>query len=122
MGKNKSLIKIINTIWVTAIGILFLLPLLWMLSSSLKTGEDVFTSGAFQWIPDKPQWQNYVRVWTYKIIPFWQLYVNSIKVSVLGVGGLIIISSLAAYALAKIDFKGKNLFFVALLTTMMIPG
>ena len=122
MKKKFKFAKLINTVWVTAIGILFLLPLLWMLSSSLKLGQEVFTSGKFQWIPDEPQWVNYVRVWTYEIIPFWKVYVNSLKVSIMGVVGLLIVSSLAAYAFAKINFKGKNLFFAALLTTMMIPG
>lgn len=122
MKRKNGIVKLINTVWVTAIGILFLLPLLWMLSSSIKIGQDVFTSGKFQWIPEDPQWKNYIRVWTDETVPFWRTYVNSLKVCILGVIGLVLTSSLAAYALAKINYRGKNIFFAALMTTMMIPS
>lgn len=121
MKKNRTAVRIINTIWVTACGIIFLMPLLWMLSSSIKQGYEVFSSN-FQWIPDKIQWQNYVKVWTHDKVPFWKLYANSLTIAVLGTIGELIIASMAGYSLSKIKYKGRDLIFVLMLVTMMIPG
>ncbi len=120
MKKQNKIVRWINTIWITACGILFLLPLLWMLSSSVKTGPEVFAT-SFKWIPDNIQWENYVRVWTNKEAPFWRLYVNSGLIAIIGTLGQLLISSMAGYSLAKIEFKGKNTVFILMLVTMMIP-
>lgn len=117
MKKNRTAVRVINTIWVTACGIIFLMPLLWMLSSSIKQGYEVFSSN-FQWIPDKIQWQNYVKVWTHDKVPFWKLYANSLTIAVLGTIGELIIASMAGYSLSKIKYKGRDLIFVLMLVTI----
>lgn len=119
--KKQKTIKLINTIWVTGCGILFLLPLLWMMSASVKAGSEVFSLD-FHWLPETFQWENYRRVWNDSKVPFWHLYLNSIFVAVVGTAGQLLVSSMAAYALAKINFKGKNIVFTAMLITMMIPA
>ena len=119
--KRERTSKILNTIWVTACAVIFLLPLLWMLSSSLKTGPEVFAKD-FTWLPKVFQWENYVRVWTDSKVPFWKLYLNSLTVSVVGTLGQLLLSSLAGYALAKLRFRGKNFVFLLMMVTMMIPG
>ena len=91
-----------------------------MLSSSVKTGPEVFASD-FQWIPDIIQWNNYTRVWTDSNVPFWRLYLNSLTVAVVGTVVQLIVSSMAGYSFAKIQFKGKNFVFLLMLVTMMIP-
>lgn len=121
MKKRHILFKVFNTIWIGALAILFLLPLAWMVSSSLKTGHEVFALD-FQWIPDEIQWENYVKVWINNEVPFWKLYINSFKIAFLGTLGQLMVSSMAGYALAKIDFKGKNVVFMVILVTMMIPA
>ena len=122
MNKNNTkMMKWINTIWVTACAILFLLPLLWMLSSSIKTGSEVFAS-QFKWIPESIQWRNYVRVWIDKDVPYTLLYFNSLFVAVIGTAVQLLISSMAGYSFAKIKYKGKNLVFMAMLLAMMIPN
>jgi len=118
--KKKKIVKWIITVLVTACGILFLLPLLWMVSSSLKTGTEVFDMD-FHWLPKVAQWENYVRVWTDAKVPFWKLYMNSLMIAVIGTLGQLVVSSMAGYALAKIRFVGKNLVFMAMMVTMMIP-
>lgn len=120
MKKQKKAVRWFNTIWVTACGLLFLMPLLWMLSSSVKTGPEVFASD-FQWIPDIIQWNNYTRVWTDSNVPFWRLYLNSLTVAVVGTVVQLIVSSMSGYSFAKIQFKGKNFVFLLMLVTMMIP-
>lgn len=121
MKKNKKIIRLLNTLWVTAVGVLFLVPLLWMLSSSLKTGSQVFAT-EFQWIPDKIQWSNYLKVWLDETVPFWKLYINSLTIAVVGTAGELLVASMAAYSLAKINYKGRDLVFVLMLITMMIPS
>lgn len=120
MKKRSIVTRWINTVGVTAFGLLFLVPLLWMLSASVKTGPEVFATN-FQWIPDVIQWKNYLRVWTHPEAPFWKLYLNSLTIAGVGTIAQLIISSMAGYSLAKINFKGKNLVFIAMLVTMMIP-
>lgn len=120
MKKRNRVIKSVNTVWVTACGLLFLLPLLWMLSSAVKTGPEVFSSD-FKWIPDQIQWQNFKTVWFASKVPFWRLYLNSLTIAVVGTVGQLIISSMAGYSLAKIEYKGRNFVFVIMLVTMMIP-
>lgn len=121
MKKNKKIIRLLNTLWVTAVGVLFLVPLLWMLSSSLKIGSQVFAT-EFRWIPDKIQWSNYLKVWLDETVPFWKLYINSLTIAVVGTAGELLVASMAAYSLAKINYKGRDLVFVLMLITMMIPS
>ena len=121
MKRKLIWIRTVNTLWVTAIGILFLMPLLWMLSSSLKTGPEVFAAD-FRWIPDKVQWINYAQVWTHERVPFWRLYGNSLFIAVVSTAGELIVASMAGYSLGKIEFKGRNLVFIVMLVTMMIPA
>ena len=121
MHKKNVASRVINTIWVTACGIVFLMPLLWMLSSSIKLPHEVF-SPEFQWIPNEIQWSNYVKVWTHEKVPFWNLYLNSLTIAVVGTVGELIIASMAGYSLSKINYKGRDLIFVLMLVTMMIPA
>lgn len=121
MRKKNKAVRWFNTLWVTACGIVFLMPLLWMLSSSIKTGPEVFAKD-FQWIPDVIQWKNYIQVWTHEKVPFWKLYGNSLFIAVVGTIGELIVASLAGYSLAKINWKAKNVVFIMILVTMMIPA
>ena len=120
MKRKSRIIRVIHTVWVTAVGLVFLMPLLWMLSSSLKTGPEVFAAD-FKWIPDKLQWGNYVQVWTHEKVPFWRLYGNSLFIAIVGTLGELLVASMAGYSLGKIRFKGRDLVFIVMLVTMMIP-
>jgi len=116
--RAKSVVK---TVILIAFGLLFVSPLLWMISSSLKGPLEVFGI-PFRWIPDEPRWQNYVEIWTDETIPFLLMYFNSFKIAILSIVGQVVVSSLAAYAFAKMEFKGKNLVFMIFLASMMIPS
>ena len=120
MERQKTLIKLIKTLIVTGIALLFLLPLLWMISGSLKTPLTIFDY-PIKWIPESLQWKNYAEVWTSESMPFWRLYFNSTFIVVFSLIGQLLFASLAAYAFAKLDFKGKDLLFMAFLAAMMIP-
>ena len=111
----------VKTLVLLVVGLLFVAPLLWMVSSSLKAPLEVFKT-PFCWIPDRPRWDNYVNIWTNKTMPFLLLYYNSTKIALLSILGRVLVSSLAAYAFAKIHFTGKQLVFTLFLASIMIPG
>lgn len=121
MKQRKIFFKIINTLWVGALGLLFLVPLLWMISASLKTSSEVFAS-PFTFFGKFLNWDNYKEVWGNANVPFWRLYINSLKIAVVGTSIQLIISSMAGYSFAKINFKGKDFVFIIILITMMIPA
>src|SRR5690625_4978926 len=105
MVSRLDLRKLIVRIIMALILVLFLVPLLLMISSSFKIEEDVLAFH-IQWLPQT--WnavENYREVWTGSM-PFLLLYWNSIKVTVLTTLTSVFISALAAYGFAKINFKG----------------
>jgi multiple sugar transport system permease protein len=92
------------------------LPFLWMVSTSLKTEGDVFSSGLITW---PPVWSNYSDAWN--IAPFGRYLLNSAVVAVSITGVSLFLNSLAAYAFARLRFPGRDILFLLLLATMMIP-
>ncbi len=95
-----------------------LVPFIWMLSASLKMNKDVFTF-PIQWIPENPRWKNYVDIWTK--IPLLTFVKNSAKLTVIVTLLQLFTSSFAAYAFAKLDFKGKNILFLGYIATIAVP-
>ncbi|WP_088104839.1 carbohydrate ABC transporter permease [Halalkalibacter urbisdiaboli] len=116
MKQNVS--KIVITVIMLAIGMVFLLPFLWMISASLKPESEVFTY-PIQWIPSVWRWDNYVTVWA-ENFPLY--YWNSIKVTVITTLISTTVSAMAAYGFSKVEFKGRNTIFVIVLATFMIPA
>lgn len=121
MAKTIKLQKIITTIIVFLFSILFMLPFVWMLSTSFKIEADVFTF-PIQWIPERWNgFNNYQEVW-FGDFPFYTYYWNSIKVAVLTTIVSCTVSALAAYGFSKVRFPaGKWLFFIVLATYMVPP-
>lgn len=101
--------------------IVFLLPFVWMIASSLKRNIDVFTLPV-QWIPDPVVWTNYLHVWVNGDPPMWRFFANSITVSGIGLIGDLLTSSMAGYAFARLHFKGRDRVFLLYLGTAVIPG
>ncbi len=95
-----------------------LLPFLWMISSSLKAPADVLTFPP-QWIPNPVVWDNYPQ--SVSILPMGLAYLNSFKISTLDMIGGLFTCSMAAYAFAKMRFPGRNVIFITMLATLMIP-
>ncbi|MCQ2006129.1 carbohydrate ABC transporter permease [Rhizobium sp. NRK18] len=96
-----------------------LYPLLWLVSSSVKPENEIFTSLSV-W-PQKFQFDNYVKGWNGLPMPFTVFYKNSLIVTVLSVIGNLISCSFAAYAFARLRFTGRSFFFALMMTTLMIP-
>ena len=119
MKKQKSTSKLICTIIVGLLAVMFALPLVWMSLASFKNVSEVFSEN---WLPTVWQWKNYVTVWTDEQVYLPRVFFNTLFIVVLGTGGQLIVSSLAAYGFAKIDFKGRAAIFTLFLAAMMIPS
>ena len=120
MKKKKRTSKIITTVVIGAFSLIFVLPLIWMISASLKPNYEIFNY-PIRWIPNPPMVQNYTNVWTDETMPFGLMYLNSLKIAVFTIIGKLIISAGAAYAFSKMRFPGKNFIFILFLASMMIP-
>jgi ABC-type glycerol-3-phosphate transport system permease component len=100
-------------------GVVMVLPFLWMLSTSLKSQGEAMVYPP-QWIPNPILWSNYVDV--VQSFPFGLFAFNSLKIAIIGTVGQLISTSLAAYAFARMNFPGRNVLFIILLSTLMVPG
>lgn len=98
---------------------IMVVPFFWMLTTSLKEMWEVFTP-QMQWLPGNPVWSNYSDAWMYA--PFGRYYLNTIFVAVSVVIGQLIICSLAAFSLSRLDYPGRDAIFIGVLATMMLPG
>jgi multiple sugar transport system permease protein/raffinose/stachyose/melibiose transport system permease protein len=94
-----------------------LFPLVWMVASSVKTQSTVFSDMSL-WVRH-PHWNNYFYAWTRG--HFGQYFFNSLLYTVVVVFGVILISSMAAYAFSRLQFPGRNAMFLTIISTMMIP-
>src|SRR5574341_2355191 len=103
---------------VTAWGIVLLLPILWMISTSLKPLSRVFEL-PIQWIPRPALWQNYPKALSQ--FPFARYFLNSFIVSVSVTVLNVMLSGLAGYSLAKYRYFGQRALFIAVLSTLMLP-
>jgi multiple sugar transport system permease protein len=107
---------------VLAIGaVIFAMPLVWMISTSLKPEALVYNIPII-WIPPELKWSNYVEAWTRSVPPFTVYYSNTIYITVFSIIGLVLSSSLVAFGFARIRFWGRNTIFLILLATMMLPS
>lgn len=102
----------------TIIALLMAAPFIWMLSTSLKSFNEVFIFPP-QFFPEKWQWKNFVDAW--KSAPFGRFFFNSIFTTIMILLSQLMTSILAAYAFARLKFKGRNILFLLVLSTMMIP-
>lgn len=107
---------VLGLLW--GVAILFLIPLLWMLSSSLKPTYQIFETPP-RWIPNPPRWENYTEALT--TLPF-ALYIrNTAVITLLTIVGHLLSCTLIAYAFARLQAPGRDALFVVMLATMMLP-
>lgn len=118
--KKWPISKIALTVILFACGIIFLLPFIWMISTSLKVEQDVFKF-PIEWIPSQFNGEaNYKKVWLGDY-PFYLYYWNTIKVTILTTFTSVLVSSMAAYGFTKVNFRGNNFLFLIVLATFMVP-
>lgn len=111
---------LLRGVLMSALAFLFLIPFLWMLSSSLKQSLDVLET-PIRWIPDPLTWANYVSVWVGDL-SMGRFFTNSTIVVVATVVGTLCVVSLAGYAFGQLRFRGQNALFLVFLATSMVPA
>src|SRR5699024_1921424 len=114
--KNNYKIYSINII----VSVFFLLPILWILSTSLKSEADI-TENPTKWIPESLTLENFKAIFNIRDGDFGTYFLNTVVITLITVLIVIIISSLAGYGFSKLDIPLKNLFLLLILSTMMIP-
>ncbi|MFS0723404.1 carbohydrate ABC transporter permease [Paenibacillus sp. 1P07SE] len=105
-------------VMLSAVSLIILVPFYWMVTTSLKHQTKIFLFPP-QWLPSPVVWHNYVEVFERQ--PFLLYFWNSAYIAVLVTGGTCLFAALAGYAFAKISFPLKNVIFLMLLSSMMIP-
>lgn len=111
--------QVVTVVLLTIAAILMILPLLWMFSTSLRPTADSFKLPPV-WIPTQWRVENYVAVFQ-SSVPFGTLFFNSFKITAIVTLGQLITCSLAGFAFARLRFPGRNVLFVLLLVSLMIP-
>jgi ABC-type glycerol-3-phosphate transport system permease component len=110
--------KLVGYLALIGLAVAAVLPLAWMLSTSLKTDTDVFSYPP-QLIPRELHWQNYTSLWD--DLPMTRWIVNTMAVSLTVVAGQLLFCSMAAYAFARMQFRGREAIFYLFLGSMMVP-
>ncbi len=113
---NKTVVFIILAVAAVA----FLLPLVWMISTSLKPKDQIFTYPLI-WLPDPPQWLNYGKALNNPSFKFLLFLQNSLYYAISSTIGVVISCALVAYAFARLRWWGRDFWFIITLSTMMIP-
>lgn len=119
MKRNRMIGKFFLYLLLFLITAVMVIPFLWMISASIKTNTEVFKITPFQFIPDVPRWDNYVRIWTK--IPLLHFIGNTVFLTIVVTLLQLLTSSFAAYAFAKLEFKHKNKLFLAYIATIAMP-
>jgi multiple sugar transport system permease protein len=117
--------KILNRVVIYAsmafVAIIIILPMLWMLSTSLKIKSQLFTR-EIHWIPQVVTLDNYTRILNNPSTPMGRWFLNTLFVATVTTVIILVVDSLAAYAYARLEFPGRKLLFGLLIATLFLPG
>jgi multiple sugar transport system permease protein len=109
--------QIILTAVLAVIVVLQILPLLWTVSASLKTEGHIFDY-PINWLPSDPRWANYAEAWAQGMSEW---YRTSVIEAIVVTASQVVFCAMAGYAFAKLQFPLRNVLFLAILSTLMIP-
>ena len=129
MDKNYSSLrirKLLKTfayhLFVIIFGVVMVYPLLWMIFSSFKPTNTIFST-AGKLIPSEWTWNNYITGWKgFGNISFAKFFRNSFYISITATAGAVLSSALVAYGFARLRFRGRKILFCAMLVTLMLPA
>ncbi|MBC7320187.1 carbohydrate ABC transporter permease [bacterium] len=110
--------KVIGRLVLVLISIVFLVPIFWMFTTSIKDMSEVMTYPPIWW-PNPPKWHNYVEAVNY--IPFGRYTLNTLIITVGNIAGVLFSAPLVAYSISRIKWKGRNILFMIILSTVLIP-
>ena len=118
---NPTAIRVVHIvvyILLVALALFTLIPFVWMLSASLKLDREVF-SYPIRWIPEVFHWENYSLIW--QKVPLLTYFKNTASIALLVTFIQTLTSSFAAYAFAKLQFRGRNTLFICYVATIAVP-
>jgi ABC-type glycerol-3-phosphate transport system permease component len=121
MIRRKTQYMVINSIFhvlAYTLGIVFILPFIWMVSTSFKETAETFIMPP-KWIPSSFRWQNYIEGWN--IAPFNLYLLNTVKITLSVLIGTLLSNTLVAYSFSRLEWPGRDVLFVILLSTLMLP-
>jgi multiple sugar transport system permease protein len=118
---SRVLKRVLAYVLTTALALLFMVPFLWMMSMSLQDMVQL-TSWPPNWIPNPARWSNYPKAMTYPGRPFGLFFKNSLTYTVIATLGVTFASSITAYAFARLRARPRDILFVLVLSTMMLPS
>jgi len=116
--RTRTIVHLFLHVILVLCSFVFVFPFLWMLFTALKTPAELLR-GIQQFLPAEPQWGNFLRA--VQSIPFFLYLKNSLVIVTLVVTGTVFSATTAAYAFAKLRWKGRDRWFVVMLATMMLP-
>ena len=117
-SKTKLLSSVLLYILLFAVTVVALTPSLWMLSTSFKKQHEIFQTEV-DWIPNDFTLENYIK--SFQLFPLWIWFRNSILVAVLTLALTLVCDIMAAYAFSKLNFRGRNLLFLLVVASIMLP-
>ncbi|MCD7957477.1 MAG: carbohydrate ABC transporter permease [Lachnospiraceae bacterium] len=122
MKAKRKIGTVIYHILVCGLGLVMIYPLVWMIMSSFKETNTIFST-ASSLIPEKFTLENYINGWKgFANITFATFFKNSLFISIVATIGTVFSSALVAYGFARFKFRGKNILFAAMLVSMMLPA
>ena len=116
---RRNLLGLVKHIVMLAFVVLMLYPLVWMVVSSLRPNNEIFTNAGI--IPDHFEWSNYTNGWVALTTPFGRHLINSAVIVIGAILGNLFACTLAAYAFARLEFRFKRVAFTIMLLTIMLP-
>jgi multiple sugar transport system permease protein len=120
-----TLRRVISAVWphllLATLAVIFLVPFYWMIASSLKTNQTVF-SQPLEWFPANPRWGNYPTAINYPNFPFLRFLGNSTFYALATTFGTVLSCALVGYGFARLRFPGREMLFYITLAVQMIPG
>lgn len=118
MERRLTLGRVLTHLVLIGGGFIMLVPFFWLISSSLKEPFNIYKFPP-QWIPNPIKWSNYVEV--FDAVTVGQYTINTLIITVFATVGMVLSSSLAAYSFARLRFKGRDIVFGTILSTVMLP-
>lgn len=122
MTVKHKIQKVLYHLFVILFGIIMIYPVLWMISGSFKDNAEILR-GTLHLIPENLKTSNYSTGWRgFSGITFGTFFKNSLVITAVATFGTVLSSSLVAYALSRLRFRGRKFWFTCMLATMMLPG
>ena len=116
---SRTMTRIVIYLILVGGALTMVVPFIWMISTALKTNLEVFTFPP-TFIPEVPQWNNFVDI--FEIVPYGRWFLNSIFITLVQTALYLFVASLAAFVFARLHFPGRDTIFMLYLVTLMIPG